>query len=382
MKRSKVLAVILAAVLVFAMTACSNGDSNATPTPGGDKGAIIIGGIGPLTGSAASYGNSVKQGAEIAIEEINAAGGVLGYELKLLFEDDEAGEEKAISAYNKLMDDGMQILMGTVTSDACIAVTELSKEDGILQLTPSGSAKECTQYDNCFRICFTDPMQGVSMADYMIEQGKTKVAIIYQNDSSYSTGIYEAFKDEFIAKGGEVVAEESFVEGTVDFKAQLTKIKTSGADSIFLPFYYSEVAYIADQAKTVGVELPYYGCDGWDGIIEHMKGETANIEGATYLTPFVASSESDAAKSFVEKYETAYNATPDQFAADGYDAIYVIKAAIEKAGSVDNDAIIKAMTEIEVEGLTGTMTFTADGEPNKSVRFARIEDGKYVEIVE
>lgn len=348
-------------------------------TPVADDGEeIVIGGIGPVTGSAASYGISVKQGGQLAVDEINAAGGINGKKIKYIFEDDESDAEKALSAYSKLMDEGMQVLMGTVTSDPCIAVTDESSKDGILQITPSGSAEACTQYDNCFRICFTDPLQGRSMANYMYEEGVRKVAVIYDVASDYSSGIYEAFVDEFEALGGTVVAAESFTGGDVDFKTQLTKIKATDAEALFLPIYYTEVAYISNQAVNVGLKLPYYGCDGWDGVIAQLEGDTTNIEGAVYLTPFVANSEDEAVQKFVADYKAKFGAEPDQFAADAYDAIYTIKAAIEKAGSMDNDAIIAAMTEITVPGITGEMTFTKEGEPNKAARVAVIKDGQYI----
>lgn len=389
---SKVAWILAVVMLIACFSGCVS-EQEGSSAPAGESGApvetgstenpgteeeVVIGGIGPLTGSNASYGISVQQGGQLAVDEINAAGGINGMQIRYLFEDDESDAEKAISAYNKLMDDGMQVLMGTVTSDPCIAVTDESSRDGILQITPSGSAEACTQYDNCFRICFTDPLQGRSMANYMYEEGLRKVAIIYDVASDYSSGIYEAFVDEFEALGGEIVAAESFTSGDVDFKTQLTKIKATDAEALFLPIYYTEVAYIVNQAVNVGLDLPYYGCDGWDGVINQLEGDTTNIEGAIYLTPFVANSEDEIVQNFVANYREAFGAEPDQFAADAYDAIYTIKAAIEQAGSMDNDAIIAAMTEITVSGVTGEMTFSEDGEPNKAARVAVIQDGQYV----
>lgn len=389
---SKVAWILAAVMLIACFSGCVS-EQEGSSAPAGESGApvetgsaenpgaeeeVVIGGIGPLTGSNASYGISVQQGGQLAVDEINAAGGINGMQIRYLFEDDESDAEKAISAYNKLMDEGMQVLMGTVTSDPCIAVTDESSRDGILQITPSGSAEACTQYDNCFRICFTDPLQGRSMANYMYEEGLRKVAIIYDVASDYSSGIYEAFVDEFEALGGEIVAAESFTSGDVDFKTQLTKIKATDAEALFLPIYYTEVAYIVNQAVNVGLDLPYYGCDGWDGVINQLEGDTTNIEGAIYLTPFVANSEDEIVQNFVANYREAFGAEPDQFAADAYDAIYTIKAAIEQAGSMDNDAIIAAMTEITVSGVTGEMTFSEDGEPNKAARVAVIQDGQYV----
>ena len=338
-----------------------------------------IGGMGPLTGDAASYGMSVKQGAEIAINEINAAGGVNGKNLELVFEDDECDEEKAISAYNKVVDEGVVAILGAVTSGCSIAVSGESVNDGILQITPSGSAQDCTANDNAFRICFTDPLQGETMAKYIAEQGYLNVAIIYNAADEYSKGITDAFIEEAGKQGLAIEAEESFNTGDVDFKTQLTKIKATDADCIFLPIYYTEVGYISEQATTVGLDLPYFGCDGWDGIIDQLNGDTTNIEGATFLTPFIATDEAENIKSFVSAYEAAYSSKPDQFAADGYDAVYAIKAALETCGDdVSNENLIAAMTQIEVKGLTGDMTFTAEGEPNKSAKVAVIENGQYV----
>ena len=362
----------------------ANANANADNTEGtGEKAAsgdvYKIGGMGPLTGDAASYGTSVKQGAEIAINEINAAGGVNGHPLELVFEDDECDAEKAISAYNKVMDEGVVAILGAVTSGCSIAVADESVNDGILQITPSGSAQDCTKNDNSFRICFTDPLQGKTMAGYIADQGNKNVAIIYNVGDEYSKGITDAFVEEAKAKGINIVAQESFNTGDVDFKTQLTKIKGTEADCIFLPIYYAEVAAISEQATTVGVSLPYYGCDGWDGVIKQLNGDTSNIEGATFLTPFVATDSADNIKSFVDAYEKAYSSTPDQFAADAYDGIYAIKAAMEVCGDeITNEGLVSAMTQIKVSGLTGEMTFDASGEPNKSAKVAVIENGEYV----
>lgn len=369
----KILALSLAACMAVPfMAGCQSGGSSAS----GDK--IVIGGIGPLTGDAASYGISVKNGCQIAIDEINAAGGVNGKQLEFLFEDDVCDEEKSISAYNKLMDSGINVLVGAVTSGCSIAVSEVSVSDNILQITPSGSAMDCTKHPNAFRICFTDPLQGELMAQYIADKGFKNPAIIYDVASDYSKGIH----DSFIAKAAEVglniAADESFTSGDVDFKTQLTKIKSSEADCLFLPIYYTEVGYISEQAPTVGVELPYFGCDGWDGVINQLNGNTANIEGATFLTPFVATSTNEKVQAFVKAYDAKFSAIPDQFAADGYDAIYAVKAAIEAAnGDLSGDALIAAMTQINVAGITGDMSFTAEGEPNKSARVAVISNGQY-----
>lgn len=398
-KMTKVMSLALAASLVVAsLTACGSKGGETTKettadttaettaaadgsTAGGEE-VFLIGGIGPLTGDAASYGLSVKQGAEVAIDEINAAGGVsvggTTYTLGLEFADDEATEDKAIQAYNTVMDKGADAILGAVTSGACIAITDLTAEDGILQITPSGSAMDCTKNDNAFRICFTDPSQGVTMADLAVETlGYSKIAVIYDNSSDYSMGIREAFEEEVAAKGGEIVASEAFTGGDVDFNTQLTSIKGTDAEAIFVPAYYQEATYITKQAKDMGMELPFLGSDGWDGVLGTVT-DTTTIEGAIFLSPFFAADPADNVTSFVAAYEAAYKATPDQFAADAYDGVYAMKAAMEQADSVESAELIKAMTEITVDGLTGDgITWTAEGEPNKGSKFIQIKDGAY-----
>lgn len=380
----KALSLVMASAMIA--TALSGCGSEGSSTPeGSDNGSSVasgetfkLGGMGPLTGPNASYGISVNQGAQVAVDEINAAGGVLGMQIELFFQDDESDPETAMSAYNKLMDKGIQALLGATTSGATIALTDLTKEDGILQLTPSGSAMECTQYDNCFRICFTDPLQGVTMADYAADTlGYTKAAVIYDVSNDYSSGMAKAFMEEFGSKGGTIVAEESFSSGDMDFNTQLTTVKSSGADVLFLPVYYQDVAFIVGQAQKMGLEIPYLGGDGWDGVLDQVKDDPSVVEGAIFLTPFAANDPAENVQSFVKAYQEKYNATPDQFAADAYDGVYVIKAAIEKAGSTDPQAIIDAMTEISVSGLTGDMTFDASGEPNKAAKVVEIVNGEY-----
>lgn len=374
----KILALCLvAAMTMFAFAGCGEG---GTKTGGNNEGnqVFVIGSIGPLTGGAASYGNSAKNGEQIAVDEINAAGGVAGYQLQLIAEDDQHDAEKSVNAYNNLMDKGMNALIGSVTSVPCIAVTEVSKVDGILQVTPSASAAAAAQYDNCFRICFTDPQQGEHMAQYIWDQGITSTAVLYDVSDAYSSGIYNAFDTAYKALGGTVTAAESFNSGDVDFKTQLTSIKNSGAQALFMPFYYQEVAYVANQAGDVGLDVPYFGCDGWDGVIKQLNGDTTLIDGAAFLTPFIASATDEKTVAFVEAYQAAYGAVPDQFAADGYDAVYAIAAALEKAGTADNAALVAAMHEIEIDGVTGHMSWDENGDATKSAIIAIVENGDIV----
>ncbi len=347
--------------------------------------AFRIGGIGPVTGGAAAYGIAVKNGAQLAVDEINAAGGINGVQIAFNFEDDEHDPEKAVNAYNTLKDWDMQMLMGTVTSGPCLAVSEETKNDNMFMLTPSGTAVDCVQYDNAFRVCFSDPNQGGKSAEYIgTNKIASKVAVIYDSSDVYSSGIYAEFAKKAPEYGIEIVAAEAFTsDNKTDFTIQLQKAKDGGAELVFLPIYYQEAALILSQANSMGFAPMFFGCDGLDGILAVEDFDVALAEGVMLLTPFVAD-ENEATKAFVNNYEAAYGETPIQFAANAYDAIYIIKAALEQAGATpDMDAselceLIKtAMTEITVSGLTGEMTWTADGEVNKEPKAVKIADGVY-----
>ncbi|MDR1765973.1 MAG: ABC transporter substrate-binding protein [Lachnospiraceae bacterium] len=355
---------------------------------GGSGSAIKIGGIGPVTGGAAVYGSAVKQGAQIAVDEINAAGGINGLTIEYQFQDDEHDPEKAVNAYNQLKDWGMQVLMGTVTSIPCIAVADKTKADNMYQITPSGSAVDCVQYDNAFRVCYSDPNQGTASAAY-IGQNKlaTKVAVIYDSSDVYSSGIYETFVAEAPSQGIEIVAEEAFTTDTkTDFTVQIQKAQEAGAELVFLPIYYTEASLILTQANRAGYAPLFFGVDGLDGILTVENFDTSLAEGVMLLTPFAADATDELTKSFVASYQAAYGEIPNQFAADAYDAIYIIKAAAEKGGvtagmSVSEicEAMKGAMTQIELDGVTGEdMTWTAQGEPGKAPKAVKIEGGVYV----
>ncbi len=374
--KSALAASMAVAMLAGVMSGC--GDNS------GDARVLKIGGMGPLTGENASYGISVRNGAQIAVDEINANGGVNGMTLELVFEDDEASPEKAKNAFSALMDKGIHVMLGATTTDATIALGELTQKENMLQITPSGSGQDCTKYDNAFRICFTDPLQGTAMADYIYtEMNLTKVAIIYDTSNDYSKGITEAFEAEFAAKGGTIVTKQSFGSSDVDFTAQLNNVKNSGADAVFISAYYQKVSAILQQATKIGLELPYFGCDGWDGVLKQLGDDAGLAEGAIFLTPFAANEEDAAVQSFVSAYKAKYGgAVPDQFAADAYDGVYVIKAALEEAGvndstKIDNQVLIDAMTKISVKGLTGDMSFDKSGEPNKAAKVVEVVNGEY-----
>ena len=396
-KFNKVIGLALVmAMLVGTLTACGGSGDKASENTQADSDAVSssdgsavwkIGGIGPLTGGNAIYGQAAMNGAQIAIDEINAAGGINGYQIEFNPQDDETDNDKSINAYNTLKDWGMQILMGSVTSGCCTAVSDYAAEDNMFLLTPSASSVTSITYDNAFRVCFSDPNQGVGAADYIADNGlATKVAIIYDNSDVYSSGITEKFVAEAETKGLEIVASESFnADNKTDFSVQLAAAKDAGADLVFLPIYYSEASLILAQAASMEYAPTFFGCDGMDGILTMENFDTSLAEGVMLLTPFAADATDDLTVNFVSTYQTKYGEIPNQFAADGYDAIYIIKTALEKAGATPDmstsdicDAMKAAMLEISVDGLTGTgITWSADGEPTKSARAVQIVDGAY-----
>ncbi len=386
MKMKKVLAVALAAAMV--MTAGCGGNGKEEKKADSDK--IRIGAIGPTTGGAAIYGEAVKNGAELAIKEINEAGGINGVQVEFNFQDDEGDSEKAVNAYNTLKDWGMQALLGTVTSGPCVAVGEVAQGDNMFLLTPSGTAVECVQYDNAFRVCFSDPMQGIESAKYIGENGlATKVAVIYDSSDVYSSGIYEAFVKEAENQGFSIVAAEAFTaESKTDFSVQLQKAKDAGAELVFLPFYYSEASLVLRQAAGINYSPIFFGCDGMDGILA-VEGFDVNLaNNLMFLSPFTPTSEDEIIKKFVTDFEAEYGHTPNQFAADAYDGIYALKEAMEKADvkadtSVTDvcEGLKSAMTDISIDGVTAkALTWEANGEPSKAPMVVKIADGNYAVV--
>ncbi|MCD8361811.1 MAG: ABC transporter substrate-binding protein [Lachnospiraceae bacterium] len=395
----KLLCLMLTAVVAFSAVACGSSSSSSSEEAESTESTeseestaesgetFKIGVIGPMTGDYAQYGLGVYNAALIAAEEINAAGGINGYQIEILDAGDDQGDpEKAVNAYNDLLDKGMQILDGTVTSGACIAVSAEAAEKTFL-FTPSGSAVDCiTAGSNEFRMCFTDPMQGSKSAQYISENGlATKVAVIYDSAADYNVGIHDSFVEAAAEYGLEVVADEAYTtDSNTDFSVQLNKVKESGAELLFLPNYYSDDALILQQASDIGLDILFFGVDGMDGILAVENFDTSLAEGAMLLTPFSATAEDELTQSFVAAYEEAYGETPNQFAADSYDVIYAIKLAAEDAGitpDMSNEDISAALTasmlNITLKGLTGTSTWTEDGECDKSPKAVVIEDGAY-----
>ena len=374
----KTLVLILALAMVFAL---------AAPAAFADD-AFKLGSSGPLTGGAAIYGISVMNGIQIAVDEINAMDD--GFKFEFESQDDEADSgDKAINAYNALMDWGMQVMAGTVTSGSGITVAAQAFDERTFMLTPSGSSVDLiADKDNAFQVCFTDPNQGIASADYFAEHfADAKVAVIYRNDDAYSQGIRDTFVKEAADKGVSVVYEGTFTDATsTDFNVQLTAAQGAGADLIFLPIYYTPASVILQQANAMGYAPKFFGVDGMDGILTVEGFDTKLAEGVFLLTPFSADADDARTQAFVAEYQKRFNETPNQFAADGYDAAYILKAALQAAGCTPDmsaadicEALIEVMPTISVDGVTGEgMTWSASGEVSKAPMAVVIKDGVYV----
>ena len=375
----KFLSVFMAAVMMLSLVAC--GEQNEAPAEGGEQAAetLRIGGIGPLTGGYANYGISVKQGAEIAVAEINANGGINGQQVELSFQDSQGDPESAVNAYGKLMDWGMDVSLGGTFSGETASVVAAAAADDILVLTPSGSADAAIEgNDKAFRVCFYDSYQGVAAAEYIQDNGlATEVGVFYESDYDYSVGLYNSFKAKCEEIGLTIKETQTFTTTTnTDFSTQIDALVASGVKVVFMPIYAEEASTFLTQAQgKFGSDVYFFGADGLDGILGKVEQDVTIANNVLMLTPFAADAEDELVKNFVSAYEQAYSATPDQFAADGYDAVYVIKAAVEKAGTTSGEALAAAMTELEVVGTTGTMTWSADGNTSKPASAILYFDG-------
>ena len=393
----KFVSSVLAASMALSLAACGSSAassaassdaaaSTGSTTASADFTPIKIGGIGPVTGGAAIYGQAVKNAEELAVKEINEAAGYTVFDFK--FEDDEHDAEKSVNAYNTLKDWGMQVLAGPTTTTPSLAVAAETANDNLFMMTPSASAEAVIQTgENVFQICFTDPNQGVASADYIADNALgTKVGIIYDSSDAYSRGIHDKFKAEAAAKGLEVVADEAFTaDNKSDLSTQLTKCQTAGADLVFLPIYYQEASQILISANSSGYSPKFFGCDGMDGILTIKGFDTSLAEGLMLLTPFAADAADEKTQAFVTAYTEAYGDTPNQFAADAYDVIYAIYDAV-KAGNLNGDmsasdlcdALKTQITGMTFDGLTGDgMTWDASGAVSKAPKAVVIKDGAY-----
>ena len=389
----KVLLIFIALLMMFGCSSNSGGGQDSGNQNDPEVQTIKIGGSGPLSGGAAVYGNAVKNGASIAVKEINEKGGL---QFELLFEDDEHDTEKAVSAFNALIDKGMQVSISCVTSGPAATVSPLYAENHIFALTPSASSTSVTlanvndassYYGNVFQMCYTDPNLGVGSADYISQHSLgSKIAIIYKNDDPYSVGVYEKFIAQAEKVGLDIVYTATFDDSSAqDFNVQLSQSRDAQADLVFLPMYYDPASLILTQANTMDYHPVFFGVDGMDGILALEGFDVSLAEGVYLLTPFSADSSDAITANFVKKYQEEFGEVPNQFAADAYDCIYAIAQACEKGGvspemsaSEICDIMIAQFTSMSFNGTTGGSTWSANGEVTKLPMAVIIKDGVYV----
>ena len=371
MKRSRILSLIAAAAMLTGILAgCKSDDSNK----------IKIGGLAPLTGDVAQYGEAVNNAVLMAVDDINTKGGILGKKIKYIYEDEKGDSTEAVNAYNKLVEEGIVALVGDVTSKPTKAVALKAKEDNMPMITASGTEESITKVgSNVFRTCFIDPYQGQLMASYAAKKlNAKKAAIIYDTGDPYSTGIADAFEAAANSLGMTITNKEGYTSKSTDFNSQLTKISNSNPDVIMVPVYYSDVALIAVQAKQQGITAKLLGADGWDGVIEKIDASNADaLANAFFCSQYSASSTDPALQSFLQRYKEKYKKDANMFAVLGYDTMQIMAAAIEKAGSTDSDAIIAALKATNYDGLTGTTTFDDSRNPVRQAIITSFDGMKY-----
>ncbi|MDL2310785.1 ABC transporter substrate-binding protein [Peptostreptococcaceae bacterium OttesenSCG-928-C18] len=378
----KILKLIsILAVMTMLFTACVGNEGSKDETGSGSSSEeILIGGIGPLTGDNAIYGTTATNGAKLAFKEINEAGGILGKQVKYEVLDDKGDNTEAVNAFNKLVSQDVVAILGAVTSAPTEAIAQLAVDENMPLLTPTGTQLGLTEgRANVFRVCYTDPFQGEILAKYTKDTlNGAKVALLTNNSSDYSDGIAKAYKEKAKELGIEIVAEESYADGAADFRAQLTKIASAEPEIVVVPDYYNVIALIAQQAKETGIEATLIGGDGWDGVIEQLdESSYADVEGDIFTNHYSLQDDKEKVQNFVKAYKEEYGENPSSFAALGYDAAYLYKEAIEKAGKTDKQAIIDAMKSINFEGVTGDLKFDENNNPVKSVSMIKIVNGEY-----
>ena len=379
MKKSRVLSMVLAAALLTVpLAGCGN-------TPGGSGDEIVIGGLAPLTGSVAQYGVAVDNAVKMAVDDINDKGGLLGKRIKYISYDEKGDPTEATNAYTRLVDqDKIVALIGDVTSAPCEAVAQQAARDKLPMITPSGTSEAITTYgENVFRACFIDPYQGQLMASYASKKLNAKTAaILFDNGDPYSSGIADAFEAAAKALGMTITNKEGYASKSTDFNSQLTKIKAGNPDVLLLPVYYNDVVLIAKQAKDQGLTATLLGADGWDGVAAQLDAASADVvKNAYFCSQYSASSSDPALQNFLKTYKEKYNEEPNMFAVLGYDAMQIMAAAIQKAGTTNSAAVIKALRETNYKGLTGTTTFDDKRNPVREAIITSF-DGLNYKVVE
>lgn len=383
----KLVALVSAGTMTAALLAGCGSTGGAAESAGSsdtaaDGDSIPVGVISPNTGNLATYGESVLNGINLAVEEINAAGGVLGKNISIISYDDKADSTEGANAFNRLVGDGACAIIGSVTSGVTASLAPLADESQIVLLTPTSTADTITESDNyVFRACFKDSYQGKMAAKFAAEKlGVKKVAVLYASGDAYSAGVRESFDAACSELGLEIVAEESSSStDDTEFSSQLTNIAASGAEFLFAPYYYNAAGpYIIPQARAAGFEGVIMGADGYDGTTESMLDDKTLYNNCYYTNHYSPDDTSDVVQTFVTAYNDKYGAKPNALAALAYDSAYMIKDAIEKAGSTDRAAIRDAMSGMSFEGVTGKFILDETGTPEKSVAVIEFKDGEAV----
>ena len=341
---------------------------------------LKVGGIGPLTGPLAIYGVSSTNGSKLAMEEINKNGGILGKQVEYLVLDEKGDSTEAVTAYNRLVDEGVVALIGDITSKPSLAVAEVAAQDNLPMITPTGTQFNITEAGpNVFRVCFTDPYQGVVLANFAKNNLNAKtVAVVVNNSNDYSDGVAKAFVEQAEKLGLKVVAKEGYSDGDKDFRAQLTKILPTNPDVLVVPDYYEQVALITVQAREVGLKSTFIGPDGWDGVAKTLDSSAYGaVENSYFTNHYSLQDTSPKVQNFLKAYREAYNEDPSAFSALSYDAAYMLKAAMEKAGSTDKQAVVDALKTLDYDGVTGHLTFDEKNNPVKAVTVLKIVNGEY-----
>ncbi|MCF2625476.1 ABC transporter substrate-binding protein [Fusobacterium perfoetens] len=365
--------VLLGAALL--LTACGGAKETST-----EADVVKIGGIGPLTGPLAIYGVTSTNGSKLAMEEINKNGGILGKQVEYIVLDEKGDSTEAVTAYNKLVDEGVVALIGDITSKPSLAVAEVAAQDNMPMITPTGTQFNITEAGpNVFRVCFTDPYQGVVLANFAKNNLNAEtVAVVVNNSNDYSDGVAKAFIEQAEKLGLKVVAKEGYSDGDKDFRAQLTKILPTNPDVLVVPDYYEQVALITTQAREVGIKATFVGPDGWDGVAKTLDPSAYGaIENSYFTNHYSLQDQSEKVQNFLKAYKEAYNEEPSAFSALSYDAAYMVKAAIEKAGTTEKQAVVDALKSLDYSGVTGHLTFDEKNNPVKAVTVLKIVNGEY-----
>ncbi len=357
------------------LTACGGAKETAKETD-----VVKLGATAPLTGPVAIYGITATNGSKLAMDEINKNGGVLGKQVEFIVLDSKGDPTEAITAYNRLVDEGIVGFIGDAPSKPTLAIAEVAAQDNMPMITPTGTQFNITEAGpNVFRTCFTDPYQGVVLANFAKNNLKAETAaIVVNNSSDYSDGVAKAFVEQAEKLGLKVVAKEGYSDGDKDFRAQLTKILPTNPDVLVIPDYYEQVALITTQAREVGLKSAFIGPDGWDGVAKTLDPSAYSaVENSYFTNHFSLQDQSEKVQNFVKAYREVYNEDPSSFAALSYDAAYMMKAAIEKAGTTDKQAVVEALKNLDYNGVTGHLTFDEKNNPVKAVTVLKIVNGEY-----